>query len=115
MIDMEKKIIDFTLEHKLKNSELETVSELREVILAIIKLYGDITDATKEKYNNNPDAEYRIAISISTIRNYLKPYGYVIKKDVREPVVREIGYSFSNYSDLSYIDYFFIKVNIIPY
>ena len=89
---MERKLIDFTLEQKLKNRELEIVEELRKVILTIIRKYGDITDITKEKYNVDPESEYEIKISVSTIRNYLKPYGYVIKKDIRECIVREIGF-----------------------
>jgi hypothetical protein len=89
---MEKRLIDFTLEQKLKNNELETVEMLRGVIATIIRKYGDITDVTKEKYNSDPDNKYEIKISVSTIRNYLKPYGYVIKKDIRECIVREIGF-----------------------
>ena len=72
---MEKRLIDFTLEQKLKNNELETVEMLRGVIATIIRKYGDITDVTKEKYNSDPDNKYEIKISVSTIRNYLKPYG----------------------------------------
>lgn len=87
-----KKIIDVTLEQKLKRDELGTVEMLREVISKIIRQCGDITDTTVKVYNACEDADYNITISISTIRNYLKRYGYVIKKDVRECIVREIGF-----------------------
>lgn len=92
-----KKIIDFTLEQMLKNDELGTVEMLRGVIAGIIKEFGDITDITKEKYNER-DGEYEIKISISTIRNYLKPYKYVVKKDIQECIVREM--SFQEYAEI---------------
>ena len=79
-----KMIIDFKLEQMLKNDELGTVEMLRGVITEIIKEFGDITDITKEKYNSTEDGEYKIKISISTIRNYLKLYKYVVKKDAQE-------------------------------
>ncbi|WP_281533128.1 hypothetical protein [Anaerocolumna aminovalerica] len=87
-----KKIIDFTLEQMLKNDEIGTVEMLRGVITDIISEFGDITDDTRKLYNKKPDGEYDVKISISTIRNYLKPYNYVVRKDENECIVKCIDF-----------------------
>src|SRR5690554_4700368 len=87
-----KKTIDFSLEQMLKDDELGSVEQLRKVIGIIIKKYGDITNTTIEKYNADPDAEYTITITVGKIRDYLRPYGYVVKKDLRECIVQVIDF-----------------------
>ena len=84
--------IDKSLEHMLKNDELGAVEMLRGAITQVIYYFDDITDTTVKRYNSMPDVEYEIKISVSTIRKYLKNYGYAVRKDKSECIIKEISF-----------------------
>lgn len=89
----EKNIIDTTLQTMLEQNEVKTVKMLYGILSEVYEKYGDITDNEIKKYNDSEDGQYFIKISVSTIRNYLKQFHYVVKKDdnciVREMTVDE--------------------------
>lgn len=86
---MEKKAIDTGLQVMLQEDEIGTVKMLRSILREIYLEYGDITDAEIRKYNAKENAKYEFNVTISTIRNYLKP-NYVIKKS-EDCIVREMS------------------------
>lgn len=85
----------------LLENEIGTVRMLHDVLLQIYTQYGDITDAEIRKYNEKENAEYKFNVTISTIRNYLKPYHYVVQKN-ENVIVREM--SIAKYFDTLEID-----------
>lgn len=94
---MEKKVIDTGIQAMLQEDEIGTVKMLHSILKKIYTQYGDITDAEIRKYNNNENTEYKFNVTISTIRNYLKPYHYVVQKN-ENVIVREM--SLDEYEEL---------------
>lgn len=86
---MERKIIDTGLQAMLQGDEIGTVRMLYSVLREIYMEYGDITDNHIKKYNASENAKYKFNVTISTIRNYLKPYNYVVQKN-SDVIVREM-------------------------
>lgn len=86
---MEKKVIDTGLQTMLQENEIGTVKMLHSILKKIYLKYGDITDVEIRKYNADENSEYKFDVTISTIRNYLKP-NYVIKKG-ENVIVREMS------------------------
>lgn len=88
-----KTIIDTTLQTMLEQNEVKTVNMLHDILSEVYTKYGNVTDDEIKKYNGSENGQYYIKISVSTIRNYLKQFHYVVKKDtnciVREMTVDE--------------------------
>lgn len=93
---MERKVIDTGIQSMLQEDEIGTVKMLRSILKKIYAEYGDITDVEIRKYNADENSEYKFDVTISTIRNYLKP-NYVIKKS-EDCIVREM--SLDEYEDM---------------
>lgn len=90
---MEKKIIGKeNLADLFANNELEAATLLRDALIEVKKMTGNITDPDIKNYNNmsEDDAKFRFDISLTTIKNYAAKYGYgVFNVDGASCVVKQ--------------------------
>jgi len=79
LIFMEKRIISKeSLSDLFAKDEIEAAELLRDALMEVKSRVGNITDPDIKKYNDIPDAGYRLDISLTTIKNYSAKYDFGI-------------------------------------